>query len=105
MQKNPGLEGFIHRKMILDLFQKIKKEVIWRIERFSKDTAYPIKPEKLVVDVRNTLDQDDIVISDVGAHKLWIAKVYNTYFQIHVLSQMVFVRWDLHFLVLLPRNL
>jgi acetolactate synthase-1/2/3 large subunit len=80
MQKNPGLEGFRHRKMIPDLFQKIKKEVIWRIERFSKDTAYPIKPEKLVVDVRNTLDQDDIVISDVGAHKLWIAKVYNTYF-------------------------
>jgi acetolactate synthase-1/2/3 large subunit len=80
MQKNPGLEGFRHRKMIPDLFQKIKKEVIWRIERFSKDTAYPIKPEKLVVDVRNTLDQNDIVISDVGAHKLWIAKVYNTYF-------------------------
>jgi len=79
-QKNPGLEEFRHRKTIPDLFQKIKKEVIWRIERFSKDTAYPIKPEKLVVDVRNTLDQDDIVISDVGAHKLWIAKVYNTYF-------------------------
>jgi len=79
-QKNPGLEGFRHRKTIPDLFQKIKKEVIWRIERFSQDTAYPIKPEKLVIDVRNTLDQDDIVISDVGAHKLWIAKVYNTYF-------------------------
>jgi len=80
MQKNPGLEGFRDRKMIPDLFQKIKKEVIWRIERFSQDTAYPIKPEKLVIDVRNTLDQDDIVISDVGAHKLWVAKVYNTYF-------------------------
>jgi hypothetical protein len=53
--------------MIPGLFQKIKKEIIWRIERFSKDTAYPIKPEKLVVDVINTLDQDDIVISDVGA--------------------------------------
>lgn len=80
MQKNPGLEGFRNReKIIPDLFQKIKKEVKWRIERFSKDTAYPIKPEKLIVDVRNTLDQDDIVISDVGAHKLWIAKVYNTY--------------------------
>ena len=80
MQKNPGLERFRNReKIIPDLFQKIKKEVKWRIERFSKDTAYPIKPEKLIVDVRNTLDQDDIVISDVGAHKLWIAKVYNTY--------------------------
>jgi acetolactate synthase I/II/III large subunit len=25
------------------------------------------------------LDETDIVISDVGAHKLWIAKIYNTY--------------------------
>jgi acetolactate synthase-1/2/3 large subunit len=79
MRKNTGLVGFKHRKLIPDLFQKIKKEVTWRIDRYSKDTAYPIKPEKLIVDVRNALNQDDIVISDVGAHKLWIAKVYNTY--------------------------
>ena len=41
--------------------------------------SYPIKPEKLVTDVRNAFDENDVVISDVGAHKLWIAKVYNTY--------------------------
>ena len=34
---------------------------------------------KLVIDVRNALEENDIVISDVGAHKLWIAKTYNTY--------------------------
>ena len=34
---------------------------------------------KLVIDVRNALEENDIVISDVGAHKLWIAKIYNTY--------------------------
>jgi acetolactate synthase I/II/III large subunit len=33
----------------------------------------------IVTDVRNVFAEDDIVISDVGAHKLWIAKVYNTY--------------------------
>jgi acetolactate synthase-1/2/3 large subunit len=78
--KNSELEGFKNRKAIIpDLFHKIKKEVNWRIERYSKDTAYPIKPEKLILDVRNALDPNDIVISDVGAHKLWIAKVYNTY--------------------------
>jgi acetolactate synthase-1/2/3 large subunit len=71
--------GFKNRKMVPDLFHKIKKEVTWRIERYSKDTVYPIKPEKLIVDVRNALDPNDIVISDVGAHKLWIAKVYNTF--------------------------
>jgi acetolactate synthase I/II/III large subunit len=78
--KNSELEGFENRKTTIpDLFHKIKKEVTWRIERYGKDTAYPIKPEKLILDVRNALDPNDIVISDVGAHKLWIAKVYNTY--------------------------
>ena len=38
-----------------------------------------MKPEKLVYDVRNASDKNDVVISDVGVHKLWIAKTYNTY--------------------------
>jgi acetolactate synthase I/II/III large subunit len=77
-RSNLNLEGF-PLKEIPALFMKIKKEVTWRIERFRNDFSYPIKPEKLIVDVRNILDDDDIVISDVGAHKLWIAKAYNTY--------------------------
>lgn len=32
-----------------------------------------------MLDVRDALDESDIVISDVGVHKLWIAKIYNTY--------------------------
>jgi acetolactate synthase-1/2/3 large subunit len=77
-RNNPNLEGFPHKETP-DLFRKIKKEITWRTERFRSDFSYPIKPEKLITDVRSILDEDDIVISDVGAHKLWIAKVYNTY--------------------------
>jgi acetolactate synthase-1/2/3 large subunit len=77
--ENPHIQGFAHKE-IPDLFIKIKKEVVWRsVEKFKDDLSFPIKPEKLVFDVRNALDENDIVISDVGAHKLWIAKVYNTY--------------------------
>jgi acetolactate synthase-1/2/3 large subunit len=53
--------------------------VVWRIGRFSNDHSYPIQPEKLIWDVRNALNENDIVISDVGVHKLWIAKVYDTF--------------------------
>lgn len=67
---------------------------MWRIERFSKDTAYPIRPEKLIVDVRNTLAENDVVISDIGAHKLWLAKVHNTYSLIHVLSRRLKLSHD-----------
>ena len=43
------------------------------------DSGYPIKPERLIADVRRALDDRDILISDVGAHKLWIAKIYETF--------------------------
>ena len=61
------------------IFIEIKKQFQERIEKFKDDFSYPINPMKLVIDVRNALEENDIVISDVGAHKLWIAKIYNTY--------------------------
>ncbi len=64
---------------IPDTFREIKKQISERISNFKNDFAYPINPMKLVIDVRNALEENDIVISDVGAHKLWIAKTYNTY--------------------------
>jgi acetolactate synthase I/II/III large subunit len=76
--ENPDLNKFSHCE-IPHLFKKIKQEIVWRIERYNYDFSYPIKPEKLLLDVRNSLEEKDIVISDVGAHKLWIAKVYETF--------------------------
>ena len=77
-KENPNLEGFTRSEIPL-IFRKIKEEVVCRVDRYKNDLSYPIKPEKLVTDVRNVFDENDVVISDVGAHKLWIAKVYNTY--------------------------
>jgi acetolactate synthase-1/2/3 large subunit len=62
------------------IYNKIKKDIHFRnTEKYNKDFSYPIKPEKLVIDVRNAFEENDIVISDVGVHKLWIAKLYETY--------------------------
>ena len=77
-KENPPLNKF-PRHEIPQIFKKIKQEIVWRIERFNNDFSYPIRPEKLLLDLRNGLKENDIVISDVGAHKLWIAKVYNTF--------------------------
>ena len=62
-----------------DTFKRIKKEIDDRVQRHADDLDYPIKPERLIADVRRALDDRDILISDVGAHKLWIAKIYETY--------------------------
>ena len=42
------------------------------------DAGFPVKPQRICFDLRQTLRNDDIVISDVGAHKMWIARMYFT---------------------------
>lgn len=76
-QTDHGVESY-PRKEIPQVFKNVRSEVIERIETFKEDYSYPIKPEKIIVDVRKSLNADDIVLSDVGSHKLWISKIYQT---------------------------
>jgi len=76
--EHPSLESY-PRKEIPEIFHKVRSEVIERIDIFKDDESYPIKPEKLILNVRKALNHDDIVISDVGTHKLWISKIYQTF--------------------------
>ena len=41
--------------------------------------GFPLKPLKIIQEIRNNLKRDDILISDVGAHKIWIARFYPVY--------------------------
>lgn len=77
-KQNPSLKQF-PRKEIPEVFKNVRSDVVQRIETFKDDSSYPIKPEKLIIDVRNALNPEDILISDVGSHKLWIAKIYQTF--------------------------
>lgn len=42
-------------------------------------TGFPLKPLRIVGDIRKALGRDDILISDVGAHKIWISRFYPAY--------------------------
>ena len=46
-------------------------------EEYANDSGFPIKPQKLIYDLRQVMGPEDIVISDVGAHKMWIARHYH----------------------------
>lgn len=48
-------------------------------DQYEHDEAFPMKPQRILHDVRKIMDEDDILISDVGAHKMWIARHYNCY--------------------------
>jgi acetolactate synthase I/II/III large subunit len=41
--------------------------------------SYPIAPQRAIFDLRRALGRDDIVVSDVGAHKVWVARLYQAY--------------------------
>ena len=45
---------------------------------YANDTGFPVKPQKIVWDLREVLGPDDIAISDVGAHKMWMSRMYRT---------------------------
>lgn len=57
----------------------LRKFIIKDINEKSNSIEYPIKPQKIIHDVREVMGKDDILISDVGAHKIWIARMYPVY--------------------------
>jgi acetolactate synthase-1/2/3 large subunit len=44
----------------------------------SKDMSGPLPPVAVVAALREALGPDDIVVSDVGAHKVWLARLFPT---------------------------
>ena len=47
-------------------------------ERYANDDGFPVKPQKIIYDLRQVMSPEDIVISDVGAHKMWMARHYHS---------------------------
>lgn len=58
---------------------KIKAAMLKEFTEMGTDSSWPPKPQRILADVRKVMGKDDIVISDVGAHKMWIARHYNCY--------------------------
>ena len=56
--------------------KKLRDYILADLERFAHDDSSPIKPQRILRDLRDVLGRNDLVISDVGAHKLWIARMF-----------------------------
>jgi acetolactate synthase I/II/III large subunit len=70
--KRPQAE---HLEGHLELREKLLEE----LNSNAEDEGWPIKPQKAIYDLRRALGPKDIVISDVGAHKVWTARLYQAY--------------------------
>lgn len=55
----------------------LRTEIREDYEQYAYDEGFPIKPQKIIYDLRQVMGSQDIVISDVGAHKMWMARHYH----------------------------
>jgi acetolactate synthase-1/2/3 large subunit len=56
----------------------VRSEMLKDFAEYKNDeTQGSIRPQKVLWDVREVLGEDDILLSDVGAHKMWIARYYQ----------------------------
>lgn len=55
----------------------LRQSIVSEMEEHSDSTEYPLKPQKIIWDLRSSLADDSIVISDVGAHKMWMARMFR----------------------------
>jgi acetolactate synthase-1/2/3 large subunit len=55
----------------------LRTEIREEYELYAQDQGFPVKPQKLIYDLRQVMGPEDIVISDVGAHKMWMARHYH----------------------------
>ncbi len=59
--------------------QKIRRLLKEELEMGRNDNSYPVKPQRLVADIRAAIGEKDIVLVDTGAVKMWMARLYPTY--------------------------
>jgi acetolactate synthase-1/2/3 large subunit len=57
--------------------ENLKGIIMDELDAFANDVSYPLKPQKILFDTRQVMGDEDILISDVGAHKMWIARLYR----------------------------
>jgi len=58
---------------------RLRQAILVDLARGADDASVPMKPARVLRDLRRALDRRDVVISDVGAHKLLVARLYPAY--------------------------
>jgi acetolactate synthase I/II/III large subunit len=56
--------------------QRLRDVVLGRFEQAKDDDAFPVQPPRALWEIRQALGREDILISDVGLHKLWIGRMF-----------------------------
>jgi acetolactate synthase-1/2/3 large subunit len=50
-----------------------------RLQAAASDSSFPMQPPRILWELRQALGRHDVLISDVGLHKLWIGRMFPAY--------------------------
>src|SRR3712207_9325421 len=56
--------------------QRLREVGLGRLERAKEDNQFPVQPPRALWEIRRVLGREDVLISDVGLHKLWIGRMF-----------------------------
>lgn len=60
--------------------KRLREAIVQEVGADSNHDSYPLRPRGILADLRRALGKSDILVSDVGEHKLWIARYFPTYY-------------------------
>jgi acetolactate synthase I/II/III large subunit len=56
--------------------RRLREIVLGRLEAAREDAHFPMQPPRALWEIRDVLGREDLLISDVGLHKLWIGRMF-----------------------------
>jgi acetolactate synthase-1/2/3 large subunit len=60
-------------------YLELRRLILEDLEEGAEDQTFPLKPQHILRELRARMGREDILISDVGTHKLWIARTFPAY--------------------------
>ena len=57
-------------------FHRVKEHLCEHLQEKTEDPGFPLKPQRLVADVRRVMPDDGVIALDNGVYKIWFARNY-----------------------------
>ncbi len=55
----------------------LRQTIVQEFQAQANAPDFPLKPQRIIWDLRQALAPEDIVVCDVGAHKMWMARLFQ----------------------------
>lgn len=74
-----SLTKMVECKKDIKYAARLREYILNELCEHKNNDNFPVTPQRILFEVRDVLKDDDILISDVGAHKLWVSRIYPAY--------------------------